>query len=409
MKRLVIYSALALLVGALVLRLLQYDTGYVLIVIAGKSIEMRFWAAVLLLLLLVGALYFVLKYLSRLTRLTRDVWYSLRYDRAMRAQHRLEAGVLHLLEGDDQAADFMLSKALKRMPKNRLAIVAASESALRLNHLEQAKTRLHTAGEILGEKHLSVALAKTRILIHEQRWQEALQRLLELKTVAPRHPVVIKRLIIVLQALEDWPALESLLQESDRSDVMSEEQWRDLRVNTFRQLLLSAAEAKVPLTEVEQVWTRIPKTLKSQPSLLAVYCRLMLGMEQTGQLEKLLKDALKRDWNDELVEIYGVLPAADPLAQLSRGERWLEQHPEDPTLLLALGRISLRNELWGKAREYFTACLRLSPVPVVYAELARLLARLGDHQQSAELYRQGLLGTAPSLPNLPMPETSRLQ
>lgn len=405
MRRLIILGALALVLGAVVLRLLQYDTGYVLIVVGGKSVEMRFWAAAILLVLIFAVVALVWKYLMRTVRLTKGTWYSLRHDRALRAQHRLDSGVLNLLEGDYKTADFMLSKALKKMPHNRLAAVAACESALRLNRPEAARARVNHLGELKGEKGISIELAKVHILMYEQHWQEARQRLLVLKTRSPRHPVVIQRLTDVLEAVQDWPALESLLLENDRSDVMSESAWQALRERTYRQLLLQAGGAEEPLAEVQDVWKRTPKALREEPSVLAVYGRLMLGLNQTADLEPMLRHGIRRRWHDELVELYGLLPAPDPMYQLKQAEKWLEPHPRNLALLLALGRISLRNELWGKAKEYFSECLRLAPSPVVYAELARLLSQLGEHKQSEELYRQGLLASASSLPNL-SPRTS---
>jgi len=40
----------------------------------------------------------------------------------------------------------------------------------------------------------------------------------------------------------------------------------------------------------------------------------------------------------------------------------------------------------------------------VYAELARLLAHMGDLKKSTEYYQQGLMLAADDLPKLPMPQ-----
>ena len=67
-------------------------------------------------------------------------------------------------------------------------------------------------------------------------------------------------------------------------------------------------------------------------------------------------------------------------------------------LLLALGRISLRNELWGKARDYLEARLRFDHRPETCAELARLLAQLGDTESSNRLFQQGVVLLDRNLP-----------
>jgi HemY protein len=59
-------------------------------------------------------------------------------------------------------------------------------------------------------------------------------------------------------------------------------------------------------------------------------------------------------------------------------------------LLLTLGRLCLQNRLWGKARDYLESSLRLQRSPETCAELARLLAQLGDTERSNLLFQEGL-------------------
>lgn len=403
MKRLVIISAFALLAGVGVLRLLQYDSGYVLIVIAGKSIEMRFWVAVLSFSIILFSIYWLIRRSVGLLRFAQGGWSALRNDRSLRAQHRLQTGVLRLLEGDYQSADKLLGKAAREMPDNVLAVVAGGEIALRLKHLGDAHSRLERADGFEGENAISVAVMNVKLLLAEAQLEDALSRLLVLKTRSPNSPAILQLLQKVLVELQDWPALERLLNDFDRNDVLSDERWRDLQLLTYRQLLLTASESNDPLVQVEAVWLRMPKALRSHADTVATYCRLMMRFEQHQVLEPILLQALKSQWHEELVELYGLLSTAKPQQQLRNAEQWLKAQKDNPTLLLALGRICLRNQLWGQARDYFGATLKISPIPVVYAELARLLDHLGDQQHSSELYRQGLLRMSPCLPDLPMP------
>src|SRR5690606_9032267 len=95
-----------------------------------------------------------------------------------------------------------------------------------------------------------------------------------------------------------------------------------------------------------------------------------------------------------------------PDRQLALAESWLRDHPDDAGLLLCLGRLALMNRLWGKAREYFQAALARVPDAQTYAELARLLAHLGEHEASSRYYERGLALCAPRLPDLPLPPLS---
>ena len=95
-------------------------------------------------------------------------------------------------------------------------------------------------------------------------------------------------------------------------------------------------------------------------------------------------------------------PVPAPGEQLLISEQWLKHRTNNPELLLALGRLSLRNELWGKAREYFETSLKLRRNRETLAELSRLNAHMGEEEASIKLLMQGL-ETDHGLPDLPMP------
>ena len=127
-----------------------------------------------------------------------------------------------------------------------------------------------------------------------------------------------------------------------------------------------------------------------------------------GEAEKCLRHQLKRDWSRRLVQLYGLLDIERANKALSWGESCLKEHASDPVLLLTLGRLSLRNELWGKARDYFESSYELERGPEVCAELGRLLAHLGEHELSYRCYEEGMMLNTRELPSLPMPHL-RLQ
>ena len=80
-------------------------------------------------------------------------------------------------------------------------------------------------------------------------------------------------------------------------------------------------------------------------------------------------------------------------------EGWLKERPNDPRLLLTLGRISLMNEAWSKAREYFETSLRLARSREVYGELGRLCVALGESERGGEYLARATV----DLPSLPLP------
>ena len=103
----------------------------------------------------------------------------------------------------------------------------------------------------------------------------------------------------------------------------------------------------------------------------------------------MLYAAIKRQYDDRLVERYGRVQGSDPARQLANAEGWLKDHPQNAVLLLALGRLSLRNALWGKARDYLEASLRFDHRPETCAELARLARAAGRYRKQQPVVPAG--------------------
>ena len=138
--------------------------------------------------------------------------------------------------------------------------------------------------------------------------------------------------------------------------------------------------------------------------MLQCYVGLLLGQGAHAAAEKVILRALKQQWDSALVRQYGYVEADNVPRQLAQAERWLVAHTDDAQLMLCLGRLSARDKLWGKARDYFESSYRLERSAEVCAELGRLLIALGEPKVAAAYFREGLLMRETGLPALPMPE-----
>lgn len=406
MKRLFVLSALALAVGAAGLRLLQHDAGYVLIVVGGKTIEMRFWFAIFFIIVVSMLIWWLVRTILKTFHIFGEGWSLASTRRARKADLRTHRGLIHFIEGNWQDAYKDLLRAAKHVDQPLVHYLAAARSAYELGDAEQARKLIGKAEKVAPENDLAIALSQARMQLLDEKYEQCLATLHRARAVAPHHPVVLELLYKVYLGLHDWRALEGLLPELQRHHVLSPSAWTNLQRQIYFSLLAESASAgskEERLAALSSLWQRMPKELHQSPPMIAAYCRCLLDAEQHEQVEPLLRLALKKQWDEELITLYGLTMANDRQQQLRWAERCLKDHPNDPALHLALGRICLRNELWGRARDYFTSAIQLRPMPAAYAELARLLAYLGEHKQSTDYYQQGLLLTTNGLPNLPMP------
>ncbi|HMT81472.1 MAG TPA: heme biosynthesis protein HemY, partial [Azonexus sp.] len=120
-------------------------------------------------------------------------------------------------------------------------------------------------------------------------------------------------------------------------------------------------------------------------------------VNQGGELEaqKLIESVLdsveNKEWQPELLVIYGRLTGSEQTARIAKAEGWLRQHPEDARLLEALGRMCLRQRLWGKAQSYLEAALAVDPSQQAHLELARLFDQLQRTDEANKHYRASAL------------------
>ena len=92
--------------------------------------------------------------------------------------------------------------------------------------------------------------------------------------------------------------------------------------------------------------------------------------------------------NAGLAQIYGDCKGDSTLVQIERAEKWLRAHARDASLLLALGKLCMRQGLWGKAQSYLEASVALHPSPDAHMTLANLMERLGKPAEAVRHIRR---------------------
>lgn len=163
----------------------------------------------------------------------------------------------------------------------------------------------------------------------------------------------------------------------------------------------------VGTTEIKKFWKKRGKPYLDNVVVVAEYIDVLVSHQAYDEAVAAMEAALDRQWSDEIIRRYSFVSlfSNDTVAvkQLQRAESWLEMRANDPVLLLALGRLSLRNQLWGKAKEYFERSMRIEPDTEVFAELARLMQSLNEPERNAEYLRLQTCNVGKVLPQFPQP------
>lgn len=409
MIKLLIIILIALLLGVGLSLGLQYDLGYVRISLGHYLIETNFWIGLAGLLLLVAGIVLLLSLLRRTRRGAGRFSGWLARGSERRARRRTTQGLLALAEGNWPRARKLLEASANQADTPLINYLAAAQAAFECGDHDAVDNLLRRAFDSTPGSDMAVGITQAQLQLAGNRLEQALATLIRLRKQTPHHPFVLKLLKNTYVRLEDWRELSKLLPELRKRELLDKEELEQLERTTWHNLLQRAAEecrrqsvGGRDLTPLTQLWDELPGFLRRDEHTIREYARLLADLGDEVQAETLLRKVLRNHWSDELINLYGRLQGQKPDEQLLLAERWLQDRPNNAELLLALGRLSLRNELWGKAREYFETSLRLRRSRETMAELSRLNAHMGNDQTSVKLLMQGMVRDS-GLPDLPMP------
>lgn len=392
---------LFVLAGAGVGVVLSRDSGYVLLSFGNYTVEMSLALLLLLLAVLFGALYVGIRLMVRTLHLPQDVhnWKQRRGSRL--AQQAMTRGLLEMSEGNWRGAEKRLVRFADRSETPLLSYLAAARAAQLQGAHDRRDGYIRLAHDAMPSADVAVSLTQAELQLADQQLEQALATLKHLRSVAPKHTYVLRLLRRLYEQLGNWEHLRELLPELRRRKVEDEAELQRLEIRTHRALLEQAFLAG-DQHRLGMAWADVPRGLRDHPQVLGDYAGYLLETGQDGKAEQLLRDALRKQWDSGLVETYGLLETGEAGRQLSQMERFLAEHPDDPTLLLTLGRLSLRAQLWGKARGYLEACIGRNGPPQAYRELGQLLERMHEPAKAIDIYRRGLSGTGGPEP-VPLP------
>ncbi|NKF22045.1 heme biosynthesis HemY N-terminal domain-containing protein [Solimonas marina] len=389
MIRTLIFALVVLACGAAAAFYLRSETGYVLISFHHWVVE----TSVLGLLVGIAGVLFAAWVLFRLVvagvRLPVTVQRLLARRREEKAQQSFEAGLLRLLEGNWKRAEIELVRRAADHHAGHLNYLAAARAAQRLGAGERRDHYLRLASEIAPEMEFATLLTQTELQIERGEFAAARDTALKLRGINARHPYAAEMLAVSYEGLCSWESLRQLLLESGMRELLSEERYRELLTHALIECLIDG-QRLARLDRLKVVWDATPRDFRRIPAVRNEYVRGLARLNAHAEALAFASDVLNKDWDADLAALYGELHAAEPLTQLAAIEGWLKQYGERPELLITAGRVCLRNKLWGKARSYLDAALRVAPSPTAYLELARLCEQTQNSEEAQRFYRQGL-------------------
>ena len=389
MIRFFLLAVLMLAAGAAAAFYLRAETGYVLISYRDWIVETSLLGLILSVCVGFMSVYYGLKLVLAGVRLPSRMRRNIGRRRANRARDSFEQGLLKLMEGNWKLAEIELVRRAADHHARHLNYLGAARAAQRMGAGDRRDHYLKLAAQSAPELEFATLLTQAELQRERGEHLQVRDTALKLRQQDPKHPYAIELLAESYAALGDWVALRELLADSTRLKALLPARYSELMLQALRELM-SQALASANLDQLKAIWGAADETSRADPELRRQYARGLARLNADAEALALISATLRKVWDGDLVTLFGELHASDTLSQLATIEGWLGQYGEKPELLTTAGRVCLRNKLWGKARSYLEAVLRVAPTPVAYLELAKLSAETQNGEQAVKLYRQGL-------------------
>lgn len=394
MKRVYLLLVVAIVVATGLGIAVSRHSGYVLISYDTFRYESSLWATLALLAAVVLVLWLLKVLVGLIFTSTGLVNPWSRHNRSRRTRIAIEQGQMDLAEGRWASAQKHLHRAAEAERQPLLYYLGAARAANELGRTEDSDNLLERALQRQPQAELAIALTHAQLQVDRGDADAALVTLQAMHERHPHNAQVLRQLQRLHQQRGDWPALIRLMPELRKDKVLSAKELTELERRAWGQNLCLAVQreedGQAARQSLERAWQQLTNAQRQEPQLVLAYAEQLRQLGAEGEAEEALRVSLKREYESHLARLYGLVRGSDPAKQLQTAEGWLKTHPEDPSLLLTLGRLSLQNRLWGKARDYLEASLRLQRNPETCAELARLLAGLGESERSNALFQEGL-------------------
>jgi HemY protein len=374
---------LALAIGVTVLS--GSNEGYVLIVRPPYRLELSLNLLLILIVVSFAAMYLGLRFFNYMRHLPASVRAYKKTQRRIKGHDALIESLHALVEGRYQLAEKAASRALALGEDASLSALVAARAAHKLKRKQQRDHYLAEAERLAPQANTARLLSQAELLLDDRQYNEALAVLRQLEKLEAKYPPALRLELKIQLRLNNWEQVLIILQQLEKNDEIEHWQADEIRQQAHQHIIKRLAD---DLPALSTYWKNLPAQdrLNSRMAYLAAQTFIALGGE--NQAVEIIETSLSKSWDSKLAGLLGNCISTNPQKQLQQAENWLHQHEGDANLLLALGNMCVRLQLWGKAQSYLEASISVRPSPEAHLMLAKMLDSRGDSEAASGHYRR---------------------
>lgn len=338
-------------------------------------------------LILFIAIYVVLRFLFQLVGLPQFLKRSSMIRKEKSASRNIARAELALLENDPKLAEALHLSSVKNSANPSFNYIGAARAA----HM-QGKTDVRDqylrAVETASDQHnrLYSGIMIGELLNQWGEYEKSRTVLERVRKEKGNHHRVLTALAksyekqgLYDELLNIMPALHKSLPKDEQLEVEPE-----LYVT-----LIDHIGTNKEGYELKALWSHIPNTIKTYPSVVVNYAEKLLYAGEVTEAEAALRNSLKKNWNDLVITAYSHLYKGDFNAYIKTAKGFASQHPQSAYAALAVARLYYQNKQLENSLEYLQKALTIdNQIPEVHHLLAEILLEKGDYEKSALAFRE---------------------
>jgi HemY protein len=361
------------------------NAGYALFVLPPHRVEISLNLLVIMLIVAFVVAYFVVRTIAATFGVPAQVRRYRNRRQRDKARTALLATLREFFGHHHGRAEKNAAKSMKRKEYTAVSSIIAARAAHELHAYDRRDAYLEqAAAAATPEQRAMCRITRAELLFDEQRYDEAAAAL---EPVAPGDVAALQLELRIRQRMQDWERVLELAGRLRKRDVLDDAQTRTIQRDAYAGRLRRCAGDRAALDEC---WQKTPGRARKDNGVALAGAQCYMALGACGEAHRIIEDSLVEEWSGELAALYGECPGENTVRQIERAERWLEAHPQDPSLLLTLGRLCARQELWGKAQSYLEASLAIKPTIDAHRALAQLHEHLGNADAARRQFSDGL-------------------
>lgn len=385
--KLLVWLVLVAMAATLIPLAINAGHGYVLLVQPPYRIELSTSLFLLLVVLAFVTVYALLRLVFYTMQLPENVRIFKQNRREKEAHSALMESLTALAEGRYNKATKAAEAALELGADPLISSLVAARSAHKLKNFDRRDFFLAECQQKAPHGEVARLLSESELLLDQHRFSDALAAIQQLEKHEARHLSALQLELKVQRRLSGWENVLALIEPLEKRNGIEPVIARQWKLQAFAALFERHANNPERLLDL---WKKVPEADQFEPRLALIAAKHFVKASHPALAAVIVEKCLTHTWDSGLAELYGECDGADPIKQLQQAEYWLQQHHDDAGLLLSLGKLCLKQKLWGKGQSYLEASLSVQASSAAHYALAQSMEVQGRLSEANQHYRQSL-------------------